>query len=83
VLIDHLPTSSATARSVAGHPWTTEHMLLTRIEYGIRVLSWQWSMKGKKPEPIKLPGIDVGEDEGHWGGKGIPIEEMRERLGWD
>lgn len=35
--------------------WSNVDLMLWRIEYTLRVLSWQQAGKGKRPKPLELP----------------------------
>lgn len=39
----------------ADNDWSNVDLMLWRIEYTLRVLSWQQSGKGQRPKPLELP----------------------------
>lgn len=73
----NLPGDSAVHRAVQGDDanWTLTDQLLAQLIDDYRMANHG---KGPKPEPIPRPGTRKPQ----FAGKGIPIDDMKQRLGW-
>lgn len=59
VLVEHLPDTNATRRSLGDDAadWgLTEHLLAAAVDC-LRAANWQRSGKGRQPKPIPRPGV--------------------------
>lgn len=90
-MICHLPEESATMRAL-NPDWRwglAEHLLAALIDE-TRSGWWVYERvttrsKRKAPKPIERPGVEVAPDADTktWGkGSALPLDEMREWLGW-
>jgi len=61
--------------------WGLHEQLLAHVSDLLAIANWQRAGAGKRPEPLPRPGV---EPTSKTHGKGaIPLDEMREWLGWD
>ena len=82
VLVSHLPSDSWTVRALNdGSPLPhLEHRLLALAINQLMAGNWQrGGGKGRKPQPLRLPG-DPTDDRTQRIGKARPIAEMRQIL---
>lgn len=83
-VIKHLPQSSAYFRVL--HPeeaeWDLSAMLLADIADALRVANWQrgGGKRSEYPKPIPRPGVEP--DSKTYGKGALPVDEMKEWLGW-
>lgn len=87
VIVRHLPIDSALGRDSRGEasPFTVTDYLLAGVINVLRSMSWQLGgdPKAPKPEKFLLPGMEDDSKLPTLRGDLMPIEELRERLGWD
>ena len=92
-MICHLPEESATMRALTPDwRWSLEAHLLAALIDETRVGWWVYERttnarsRRKAPKPIERPGVEQAADADSktWGkGSAIPLDEMREWLGWN
>lgn len=91
-MVAHLPEESATMRAV-NPDWRwglIEHLLAALLDE-TRAGWWLYERvttksKRRPPKPVERPGVEVAPDADTttWGkGSALPLDEMREWLGWN
>ena len=87
VIVRQAPTTSALAREMRGETalYTPTDYLLVGVINLLRSMSWQLGgdPKAPKPEKFLLPGMEDEDKLPTLRGDLMPIEDLRERLGWD
>lgn len=85
-IVEYSPRDSAIAR--AAHPnevaWTATDYLLANVVDVLNVANYQRDKanggRGRRPKPMKRPNV---RKPGQARRKAIPIDQMRDHLGWD
>lgn len=85
VIVEQQPATSALirARDPEGSEWHKIEHLAAGIFDALQVANWQRgrARRGEFPKPLPRPGVEP-ESQMIGSGKGIPMDEMAERLGW-
>jgi hypothetical protein len=73
-----------------GAYWSADTYLLALIGDALQAANWQRANAGAKakspfPKPIPRPQVEGQQKQGRrlGAGKGVPIDEMKQRLGWE
>lgn len=89
MVLKHLPAGNALQRSRHGEAaeWSVDTHLLALIGDILQIGNWQRAgdRHGTKPKPIRRPGehgraVRGGRTIG--AGRGMTVDEMKQRLGW-
>lgn len=88
VIIRHLPPGNALQRERLGEAaqWGPEAYLLALIGDALQAANWQRAgdRHAQRPKPIPRPDVTGRPKSGRvvGAGNGIPIDQMKQRLGW-